>query len=205
VNTILKRGFTREKTPQLLTTARRIVAALTGNADFPTPDPPLSQIEADVAALAEAQSLYKGPARDAAIRAARATLETDLALLAGNLERTASRDMAKLSTTGFPLRKETSQTSEAPEAPTNLRLQITGITCEVRVLFKASKRAKGYQVQSSLDPNFGVVTDYDPFSGSRNVILRGLPRAKDIWIRVRAIGPHHTKSAWSDPATILVN
>lgn len=75
----------------------------------------------------------------------------------------------------------------------------------MRVLFNASKRAKSYQVQSSLDPNFGVVTDYDPFSGSRNITLTGLPRAKDIWVRVRAIGPHHTKSAWSDPATILVN
>ena len=68
------------------------------------------------------------------------------------------------------------------------------MTGEVRVLFNASKRAKSYQVQSSLDPNFSVITDYDPFSGSRNIILRGLPRAKDIWVRVRAIGPHHTNA-----------
>ena len=81
--------------------------------------------------------------------------------LAGNLERTASRDLAKLSATGFPLRKETSQTSEAPETPTNVRLKITGMTGEVRVLFNASKRAKSYQVQtrSQLDRINGIELD----------------------------------------------
>jgi hypothetical protein len=36
-------------------------------------------------------------------------------------------------------------------------------------------------------------------------VLEGFERAKDIWVRVRAIGPNNTKSGWSDPATILVS
>jgi hypothetical protein len=49
-----------------------------------------------------------------------------------------------------------------------------------------------------------VMKDYDPASSTRNVIATGLPRAQDVWGRVRAIGPKNTKSAWSDPATVLV-
>jgi hypothetical protein len=205
MNNALNRGFSRSKPGELAVTTGRIIEALSGNAAFPNPDPPLAVIQADLAALGQAMALPKGPPRIQAVLAARAKLELDLGNLASNLEQTAAGNLAMLGTTGFRLRKATSQTSEVPETPGNVRLKITGIRGEVRVLFDASKRAKGYQVQSTLDPNSGIWTDYDPFSGSRNITLTGLPRAQDIWVRVRAIGPHHTKSAWSDPATILVH
>ena len=36
------------------------------------------------------------------------------------------------------------------------------------------------------------------------VMVGGLARGKDIWGRVRAIGPNNTASGWSDPATVMV-
>jgi len=89
--------------------------------------------------------------------------------------------------------------------PQNVRLKLTGVSGQVQLLFDPSERAKGYQVQTTTDPNNGTWTDYDTFSSSRTIVLSGFPRAKDIWVRVRAIGPKNTKSGWSDPATILVN
>jgi hypothetical protein len=68
-----------------------------------------------------------------------------------------------------------------------------------------SERARGYEVQIALDPMAGPWVTYDTFTSSRGIILTGQPRAKDIWVRVRAIGPNNTKSGWSDPATILVS
>jgi hypothetical protein len=51
-------------------------------------------------------------------------------------------------------------------------------------------------------PGRGRITIRSAARGT--VVAARLPRAKDMWGRVRAIGPNNTKSAWSDPATVLV-
>lgn len=124
--------------------------------------------------------------------------------LAENLEQATPGNLQALSTTGFDLRKTPSQTSGAPSAPANLRLRNLPTSGEVQFLFDASSRAKSYQFQTTDDPNSGVWKDYDPVSSTRGVVAKSLARAKDVWGRVRAIGPNNTKSAWSDPATVLV-
>ncbi|HEY2615425.1 MAG TPA: hypothetical protein VGI42_06920 [Chthoniobacterales bacterium] len=202
---ILNSGFAHLTPEVLYQTGLSITTALTGNPNFTTTDPALAVILSDLDELKQALGMPKGQARDQAILAARRKLEGHLADLATNLEKTASGDRVKLATTGFGLRKQAGQSSDAPSTPLNLRLKATGVSGEVQVLFEASPRAKSYQVQTSLDPNGGVWTDYDPFSSTRGIVLKGLLRAKDIWVRVRAIGPNNTKSGWSDPATILVS
>lgn len=190
---------------EFVTKVAFIIAQLTGNPSFVTTDPTLAALQTALDALKQAMLLPNPQARDAAVTAARATLEQILENLADNLEKTANNDPVKLATTGFDLRKDPGQTGEAPIIPANLRLKLTGTSGELQVLFDASGRAKSYQVQTTLDPNAGPWTDYDTFSSSRGIIVKGLPRAKDVWVRVRAIGPNNTKSGWSDPATILVS
>src|SRR5438270_924144 len=95
-----------------------------------------------------------------------------------------------------------SQLTGNPSCPTSTP---TLVELQAQLLFDASDRAKGYQVETAPDPNAGPWTDYDTFSSSRNIVLKGFPRAKDLWARVRAIGPNNTKSGWSDPATILIS
>lgn len=201
---ILNRGFSQLSDSDLVTKTTFIKTQLTGNANFATTDPTLAQLQTALDALTQAQTIANPDARDAAVRAARASLEQTLADLADNLEKTADHDPVKLATTGFDLRKETASTGEAPQPPQNARLKLTGNTGEAQLLCDASERARGYQVQTTDDPNNGSWKDYDTFSSSRNMILKGFARAKDLWVRVRAIGPNNTKSAWSDPATILV-
>lgn len=117
----------------------------------------------------------------------------------------ANFDRVKLATTGFDLRKTPVVSNLPPNVPGNLRLKFGQASGSVRVLFDPPGRAKSYPVQITPDPNAGRWIDVDIFSSSRNIVLTGLTRAKDIWVRVRAIGPNNTKSGWSDPATILVN
>lgn len=156
-------------------------------------------------ALTQAMALANPQARDAAIAAARPKLEQKLDDLADNLEDTADRDPVKLATTGYDMHKDVVQTGDAPPPPQGVRLKVTGNSGEAQLLFEASARAKGYQVQTSADPNAGPWVDYDTYTSSRGIVLKGFPRAKDLWVRVRALGPNNTKSAWSDPATILIN
>ena len=62
-----------------------------------------------------------------------------------------------------------------------------------------------YEVEWTMEPDItGQWNDGGTFSSSRAMILTGLPRAKDIWVRVRVVSTHGP-SGWSDPATILVH
>lgn len=181
-----------------------IVAQLTGNAYYRTTNPTLAAVQTQLDALEAALQMPLGQARDGAIATARPPLEETLQDLAENLEQATPGNLQKLSTTGYDLRKTPAQTGEPPATPTNLRLKNLAESGAVQFLFDASDRAKSYQFQTTDDPNGGVWKDYDPASSTRNVVARGLPRAKDVWGRVRAIGPNNTKSGWSDPATTLV-
>lgn len=149
-------------------------------------------------------ALADSQARTPAVAAARRNLEQLLEDLADNLEQTAGNNPVPLATTGFDLRKETTQTGQPPDVPQNVRLKLTGISGECQVLFEPPDRARGFMVQTAADPN-GPWTDYDTFSSSRRVIITGFPRAKDLWVRACALGANNTKSGWSDPATILMN
>jgi len=71
-------------------------------------------------------TIAPGQARDEAVAAQRRAVEQMLEDLVDNLEKTALNDPVKLATTGFDLKKTTSQTGEAPPIPQNVRLRLTG-------------------------------------------------------------------------------
>jgi hypothetical protein len=201
---ILNRGFSQLGNSELVTKIQLIISQLTGNPILTLPNTAFTAVQSGLATLEGALALTNPQARKAGINAARPPLEQALDDLADDLETAANNDPAALATTGFDLRKATSSTSEAPSQPQNVRLRRTGNSGEAQVICDASERARGYQIQTTDDPNSGIWKDYDTFSSSRNMIIKGFPRAKDLWVRVRAIGPNNTKSVWSDPATILM-
>lgn len=202
---ILNRGFAQLTVPLFITKVQVIIAHLTNNPDFPSTTPKVSDVQTQLDLLMQAQTLPDPKAREMAVKAERLKLEQMLDDLADDLELTANMDQVKLATTGFDLHREPKQTGEAPEIPQNVRLKITGVTGEVQVLLDAAERGRGYEVQTAPDPMAGPWTTYDTFSSSRGIVLKDFPRAKDLWVRVRTLGPNNTKSGWSDPATILVN
>ena len=201
---LLNSGFTPLSDEDLFDKGTFIVAQLTGNAYYATTNPTLAAVSTQLGLLQTALNMPPGVARDGAIATARPPTEEMLQDLAENLEQATPGNLEKLSTTGFDLRKTPVHTAEPPPVPQNLRLRNTATSGVIQFLFDPSDRAKSYQIQTTEDPNNGPWKDYDPVSSTRNVLVPGLPRAKDIWGRVRAIGPNHTRSAWSDPATVLV-
>ncbi|HEY1769738.1 MAG TPA: hypothetical protein VGG02_05735 [Chthoniobacterales bacterium] len=202
---ILNRGFGHLGLTDFITKVKLIISKLQGNAAFPAPLPAVVDVQAELNALGDAILIPDPVAAEPAIVAARAVLEKTLYELAENLEQTANMDPVPLATTGFDLHKPTTHTDAPPDTPQNVRLRLTGVTGQILVLIAACLRAKGYEVQTAPDPMNGPWTTADTFSSVRKMLLNGLPRAKDIWVRVRALGPNNTKSGWSDPATILVS
>jgi hypothetical protein len=199
----LNTGFSKLSENDLDNKAQAIVAALTGNANFPTITPTLATITTSITDYQAALALQPGQARDAQVAATRATLSTQLEQLARNLELTPNVTDAMLATSGFDTRKVPALTSEPVTAPGNVRLKQTGVSGVVQVMCDAVPRAQAYELQYALDPNAGPWTAGGTFVSTRGIGITGLTRGKDYWARIRAVGPNGP-GAWSDPATILV-
>ena len=187
----LNSGFSKLPDDVFDNKAQTIVAALTGNAAFPTPSPTLAVVTTALTDYKSALAMPEGTvARTAQVTTTRIKLSTLLEQLARNLELTPNVTEAQLATTGFDLRKVPAFTAEPVAAPGNVRLKQTGVSGVVQVMCDAVDRGQAYELQYTLDANAGPWTDGGTFASTRGIGITGLTRGKDYWVRIRAIGPH---------------
>jgi hypothetical protein len=200
----LNTGFSQYSDSGFADKADSIVKALTGNGKFPSPNPTLTAIVALIKTLRDAIA-STGAGRTEAIAAARDALSAALVALAANLIATPGVTDADLATTGYDLPQPHTRTGAVPPAPQNARLkngdQSRTVIPQCDPVTTGGVRV--YEVEWTLDPTNGPWNDGGSFPNSRAMLLTDLPRAKDIWVRIRVIGTNGP-SAWSDPATILV-
>lgn len=194
-------GFSQFSDTGLADKAEAVIKALTGNAPFPTPNPALATISALTKALRDAIA-SSGAGRTEAIAAARAALTAALVALAANLIATEGVTEADLATTGFDLPAARTRTSAPPEAPTNVRLKPGTKSCTIvpRCDAVTSGGVRVYEAEWTLDPNNGSWNNGGSFPSSRAMELNGLPRAKDVWVRVRVQGTNGHQWAPMGPA-----
>jgi hypothetical protein len=202
--TKLNSGFSTLTDDQFYIKGKALYAALFGNANFPLTSPTLAVLLALLGPLEAALALPAGQARDTAVAASRADVQAALETIATNLELIPNVTDVMLATSGFDLSATNAHTGAGPTQPQGLHLAPTGVSGEVKLVFKASQNARGYEIEWTLDPNGAEWQGREFFSSSRDVILKGLVRKTDVWCRVRAVGVGNQKSAWSDPATMLV-
>jgi hypothetical protein len=200
----LNSGFTRLSDKEFDNKVGQVLTAVTGNAAMGPVQASLPAIQTQLTAYQDALSMPDGVAKTAQVKATRDALSASLDQLARSIELIPGITEAQFATSGFDVRKQAGQTGEAPAAPANVRLKTTGVTGQVQFLFDPSDRARTYEIQTTIDPNTGNWTQAGMFSSTRGVVVAGLTRGKDVWGRVRAIGPNNTASGWSDPATVMV-
>lgn len=201
---ILNRGFSGTPLNDFIAKAKFIIACLTGNAAFLTTDPTLADVAAQLLRLEQVAALKDPVAREAGINAERPILEQMLDDLADSLEKTANGNLTKLATTGFDRHADDTPTTSSPQ-PQNVRMKATGTSFEAQVLMDGTAGAKAIELETTGDPVNGPWVAYPlSFSSSRGIVIRPFPRAKDLWVRARTLGPNNTRSAWSDPATMLI-
>jgi hypothetical protein len=170
---------------------------------FATLKPTPAEITAAALALRIAIAM-KGPGRAQAILAAfddLAQLLGDVATNAPQVTRVTDTQLAEI---GLPIAKKPTRATEPPDACQNLRLLHGQMPGEVLGGCQPPPGSiRTYDGEWSLDPNNLDWTEGGIFPSSRVFKFDGLPRGKDIWVRVRArntIGA----GAWSYPATIMV-
>ena len=145
-----------------------------------------------------------GPARTAAVAEARKALATGLVNLGRRLMSMPLSD-SQLASTGFDVAHPATRTGARPTTPQNIHLKHGEVTGEVIVHCDPvhDGGVRSYEVTWGMDAVAGPWQDGKTFPSSRGMKLTGMPRAKDIWAKVRVFGTNG-ESDWGDPATILV-
>jgi hypothetical protein len=185
--------------------AKQIVAALTGNADFPNPNPPL----ADITELIT-KTQTKLSERDAAQQLARARttqlnncvdeLDGVMSQIAGYVDNVAGGDEAKILSTGFDTRATPTAMSQPPPPPDALDTSISGYDGELDASWDTVAGARSYAIETSEDPPTTTSWKHAGVSTKSRFKIKGLQSGKRYWIRVAAINSAG-QSGWSDPAT----
>ncbi len=189
---------------QLVTTTQGIVTGLTGNLNFPTPNPPTAMIETALAAFttALADAANGGTELTSAKNAKRAELVSLLRQLASYITITSDGDMTKLLSSSFPYQTPTRTkigTLPAPDSPVlNLGAKSGEIDASVPPVYGAY--VYNWRVALSSSPNTFVQTVQT--TGGR-VTFEGLTPGQSYIVEANAVGAAGP-SDWSNASEAMV-
>jgi hypothetical protein len=171
--------------PQLIKTAQAIVAAMTGNPAFPSPNPPLPTTTGSIATLATAetatQARTKGTAE--ARNAARTALLSELHVAKSYVQQVAdaSPDQAEaiITSAGMHVAKSAART-KAPFA-----VKLGPVSGSVHLAAKAAARRASYDWEWSGDG--GKTWTLVPSTLQAKTSITGLPVGTIVLFRYRAV------------------
>lgn len=205
----VKLGLGSMTPDEILSLTNQIITAMTGNANFTTPNPSLASVTTaltlattKVAAQKAAQQAAKQATddRDAAI----ATLVTLVTSLSDYVANVTQGNKVKIESAGMSVKASAAPIGPLPQVQ---NLSITAGDAEGRLdlQWDPVRGTKNYQVQMSTDPNVPANWKLvDSCSGSK-LSLTGLTSGQKLWFRVKARAPKAANDgAWSDPATKIV-
>jgi hypothetical protein len=199
----LNTGFSDYSADGLAHLGETVAENLPTIAIFATLTPTPAQIDAAAQGLRSAIAM-KGPGRAQAINAAFDDLAELLGAVATNAPQVAGVNDTQLAEIGLPIAKTPTRATAAPDVCENLRLKHGQMPGEVLARCQPPPgNIRTYDGEWSLDPNNLEWTEGGIFPNSRAFKFDGLPRGKDVWVRVRARNTVGA-GAWSDPATIMV-
>ena len=185
--------------------AKQIVAALTGNPNFPTPNPTLNAID-----LVITKTETKAAERDAAQQLAKTkTIELNgcedelnaiLSQIAAHVDSVAAGDRAKIHSAGLDTRAGATSTTEPPPPPSGLDSSIGDHEGELDAFWDPVAGARSYLIQTNEDPTVATGWQHTGVSTKSKYTIKGLQSGKRYWMRVAAVNSVG-QSGWSDPAT----
>lgn len=191
-------------TAEKVAKARQIVAALTGNPDFPNPQPPLASLTAAAdeteTAFADVQTARQSTLTVTSIwHDKEDTLDGRLRQAAAFVEAVAGDDETKILSAGISV-KSTTPTTHTAVAPIALVVTEGDHDGELDLSWDPVKGAKSYVVERSADPPTATSWAHEAVSLKSSSTVSGLVSGTRYWFRVAAV-TSAGQSGWSDPAT----
>jgi hypothetical protein len=192
-------SFARLPDDELVSFANKVIAQMTGNANFPTPKPSLADIQAGVTAFSNAIAVAEetGKAGTAAKNAARETLIGLLRVEANYVEGEKSTDLSALLSSGFDNVK-TDRTQIPLPKPVIDRIENPGTT-QIGLRLQPVPTARAYEVRISYGTNGWQAVGV--FTQSRQILIENLTPGTTYSIQARAVGGTTGYSDWSDPVS----
>jgi len=169
--------------------AKQIVAPLTGNTNFPNPNPALADITAVImkteAKLSErdaAQQLAK--AKTTQLNNSEDELDGVIIQIGGYVDSVAGGDEAKILSTGFDTRAAPTATSQPPPPLSALDTTIGDRDGELDASWDTTAGAKSYIIEISEDPPTPTSWKHSGVSTKSRFTIKGLQSGKRHWIGV---------------------
>ena len=190
----------------LLQQANNINTSMTGNPNFKTPNPPLTDITARITALTNANNTYEMTLvtakenmtlRDNAAQ----DLVDGLTALAGYVQTTSDGDPAIIQGAGMSIRAARTPAT-VPAAVTSLAVAPSDAAGELHLAWDAMPNAASFEVQTTPDPVTGTWTSHPSVTKSKTSVSSFTSGAK-VYSRVRAVNPAGT-GAWSSEVAKIV-
>jgi hypothetical protein len=202
----VKVGLKNASREQVADKLNTVKTAMTGNASFPTPNPPLATLTSQETTIRT---------KIAAIETARANLQTaiadaDAAVATGvnylnqegaYVQTTSGGDPVKIQSAGFDVASAGGPVHMSKVV--NLGAAVGDSPGEVDLNWNPVSGAKSYEIQTSTTPDTESSWAFKESVTKSKATLNGLTGASRIWVRVRAIGAND-KGGWSDPAESVV-
>jgi hypothetical protein len=200
----VKLNISRLSVMEKIARCRQIVTAMTGNTNFPTPNPTLTAVTAAIDNLEAAFQAAQAARQDAK---SKTIVQTDkdeilselMARLAAHVESIAGNDDVKIHSAGMDTKSAPSSATGIPEPPSNLSATAGDRDGEIDLSWEAVSGAKSYVIERSPDPTTATSWSHVGVSTKSSQTVSGLTSGTRYWFRVGAIngiGP----SGWSDPA-----
>lgn len=200
-----KLNFRGLSIPAKIAKAQQVVAALTGNANFPNPHPPLADITGVINATQSKSAerdatLQRGRTQTTELGALEDQLDALMNQIVSHVDSVSAGDEAKILSAGLDTRAAATATTQPPSPPAALDATAGDRDGELDASWDTTAGAKSYIIETSEDPPTPTSWKHAGVSTKSRFTIKGLQSGKRYWIRVAAINSAG-QSGWSDPAT----
>ena len=187
----VKLGHTQVTFVALVDKSRTNITKLTGNADFPTPNPKLTdfglaadRLDSAIQAYDFSRSRQDKDERDLAF----AELKTMRADLGGYVQTTSAGDKELITSAGFETEKSRQPMGQLP-APTDVRAVVRPYPGSLEVRFGGVKGRLSYKLYICKgDPLLEANWELNTVTGKNRVVVDGLESDATYFFRVVAVG-----------------
>jgi hypothetical protein len=184
---------------------RQIVTAMTGNPNFPNPNPPLPTVTAALNGLDSSTNAAQAARQEAIVKTAQQNNQDDvvdqlMSQLAAHVESVAGGNETIILSAGMDTKAAPTQPSDIPDVPANLSATAGDRDGEIDLSWEAVSGAKSYVIEQSVDPVTDTSWGHVSVSTRSSQTISDLKSGTRYWFRVAAVNGIGN-SGWSDPAT----
>jgi hypothetical protein len=191
--------------PDKIRKGREIIAALTGNHEFPTPQPPLETVTAATDELDEAYHASQVNKQAGEVLTITQNEKEDVFdrtfnQVAAYIESVAGGDERMIKSAGMDVKAPAVPSNTKPNAPVSVNVTTGDADGEVDMSWEPVDGAKSYQIEQSPDPITATGWKHASATTKSKATIEGLTSGTRYWFRVAAVGTGG-QGAWSNPVS----